>query len=64
MNFARPLTDNEIETILIASGVSKRKRRRSLNVLTSEYASKIRKTAEGQLKSWFKSGVPHKMNHH
>lgn len=58
MNFASPLTDSEIETILIASGVSKRKRRRSLNLLTSEYVSKIRKTAEGHLNSWFKSGVP------
>jgi hypothetical protein len=58
MNFASPLTDSDIETILIASGVSKRKRHRSLNLLTSEYVSKIRKTAEGHLKSWFKSGVP------
>ena len=57
MNFASPLTDDEVQSILIVSGVSRRKRRRSLSHLTSLYASQIVKTAEGHLKKWCECGV-------
>lgn len=51
------LLDEEVNAILIASGKSKRHRKRKLSSLMPQYETKIRKTAEIQLAEWRENGV-------
>jgi hypothetical protein len=51
------LLDEEVNAILIASGNSKRHRKRKLSSLMPNYETKIRKTAESLLGEWRENGV-------
>ena len=55
-----PLTENEIQSILIASGSMKRKCYKKFDQCSSDYTSKLRIKAEKQLRNWTTCGMPQK----
>ena len=58
--FMAPLTENEIQSILIASGSMKRKCYKKFDKCSSDYTSKLRIKAEKQLRNWTTCGMPQK----
>ncbi len=57
------LTDEEVGDILFYSGVSKGKRHRPLDSLSSSYATSLRQNAHTALVQWSDYGVPNNVWH-
>ena len=53
-----PLTEEEVNSTLLANGHFKSKRMKIFSLMNWEYQNKIRKLAEIQLREWLTRGVP------
>jgi hypothetical protein len=52
-----PLTEKDVNSILLANGHFKRKRKKSFSLMNWEYQTQIRKLAETQLREWLTRGA-------